>query len=116
MIKKHIAHLATESLKFFFNIDHSICHHWMVTMVILLSIAKVVMNNILKVTVGNVGDAFRDGVHTVRYDLYVLKTNATGAKGRIEKSEQYQNFTKNIHQMVSKTGGMLRLNFNTQNQ
>jgi len=105
MIKKHIAHLATESLKFFFNVDHSICHHWMVTMAVLFGIARIFMGSIINI--------FHDGVLTVQYDMYLLKTEFAGLKERIEKSGEYQNFMKNINQLVYKTGLVLRLSFNS---
>ena len=108
MIKKHIAHLATESLKFFFNIDHSICHHWMITMLLIVSIAKIFFFTL--------ADIFHDGILTVKYDMYILKIKFAVLKERIEKSEEYQTFFKNIHQLVYKTGLVLKLNFNTPQQ
>ena len=97
MIKKHIAHLATESLKFFFNIDHSICHHWMLTMFLLFGIARIFLRNII--------DLFHDGILTVRYDLYTLKTKVAELKEQFEKSEQLENSVKRINDLI----GQMRL-------
>ena len=92
MIRKHLENLITESLKYFFNIDHSICHHWMITTVLLFSIARIFFKNIVEL--------LHDGILTVQYDLHIVKTKIAAFREQLENDKRFGAFVKKANDVL----------------
>ncbi len=66
MIRKHIEHLTIESLKFFFNLDHTVCNHLFITALVFISLSRIFFDHTRQF--------FQDGLLTVKSDLYTIKS------------------------------------------
>ena len=93
MIRKHIEHLAIESLKYFFNLDHALCNHLFLTILVAVSI--------FKLTIDNVGRIFHNGLLTVREDLNTIKTYITILVSRVEKAGLYESAVKRANRFTT---------------
>ena len=67
MITKHIGHLAIESLKYFFNIDHGACYHAFTTFLVMAGFIKLFLNRIMFV--------LHTELLTVKEDLLTIRTH-----------------------------------------
>ena len=77
MIRKHLEHLTIESLKFFFNLDHTFCSHLFITLLVLTGMFKVVYEHTIQF--------FHDGVLTVKNDLQGIKSQIESYKELLQQ-------------------------------
>ena len=66
MIRKHLEHLTIESLKFFFNLDHTVCSHLFISALVFLGMFKLFFDH--------TRELFHDGLLTVKEDLRGIKS------------------------------------------
>ena len=66
MIRKHLEHLTIESLKFFFNLDHTFCSHLLLSALVIVGMSKVLYDQAIQI--------FHDGLLTVKNDLSTIKS------------------------------------------
>ena len=92
MISKHIGNLAAESLKFFFNIDHCVTHHWLVTALLLVSIFRLFLIKLLHI--------FQDGIQTVKDDIIEIRSQVAVIKERLDKNEVLGTLVKRANQFI----------------
>jgi hypothetical protein len=77
MIRKHIEHLTIESLKFFFNLDHTICNHIVLSVLVLFGMFRLFFNHTC--------DLFRDGLLTVKNDVRAIRSQIECYKERLQQ-------------------------------
>ena len=78
---KHIGHLIMVSLKYFFDIDHSICHSAFITVLIVMSVARLFFSRLLSL--------FHDGLLVVKEDLAGLRQQLNFYKERSDKRHSF---------------------------
>ena len=67
MIRKHLEHLTIESLKFFFNLDHTVCNHLLIVALVLFGSFRIIFDS--------TRDFLQDGLLTVKNDLNTIKSH-----------------------------------------
>jgi len=73
-MKKHIGHIIIVSLKYFFDIDYSVCFHTFTTLIIWAGITKLFVCQAQYI--------FSDGLHTVMQDILTIKDQLDAYKER----------------------------------
>ena len=78
---KQIGHLITVSMKYFLDIDPSICNHTFMAVLIMAGITKLLIHNIVAV--------LHDGILTVKEDAIVLKDMIATYRERLSKNDTH---------------------------
>ena len=77
MIRKHIEHLTIESLKFFFNLDHTICNHIVISALVLIGMFRLFFDH--------TRELFHDGLLTVKNDVHAIRSQIEFYKERLQQ-------------------------------
>ncbi|MCW3122045.1 MAG: hypothetical protein JWQ38_1537 [Flavipsychrobacter sp.] len=88
MYKKHLGHLLTVSLKYFFDFDFSYFHNAYL-MVLMLPF-------VIKLAIEIVGTNLHEGLITVKEDVYTIKNGLITYKQNWDNSELRDNMMSNL--------------------
>jgi len=97
MFFKHIQHIATEALKYFFNFDEQSCKHMFATLGFFPFLVQLLFGALIR--------EFHYGLLTVKEDGQGIIAAIKTYKERWENSEtweQFLNYTHNLKELISR--------------
>jgi len=102
MYKRNIGYLIAESLKFFFNFDHTLCNHTLLVVLVAAGFFKLFFTKL--------AEELHDGILTVKEDILTIRSAFLALDERLATSAAHQRMINSIRTLKNNFPKLLPLN------